>query len=316
MKATFIFSVCGLALAYGVWWYGSTANICPVPISYQVGEVDSRFGITKEEVKELMSRAETVWEEASGQDLFVYNETADFPVNLIYDERQKEASTEEAWRVSLDAKEDRTEEAFAQIDSLRLDYESKRQDYDADRERYESELASYNSEVEHINENGGASKEKFANLEAKKASINADLKNLLKQEGELNKAGEELNRLGEEANALVEIYNAEVVRYNNVYTERSEVFTQGDYERDRINVYTYSTKDELATVLAHELGHALGIGHVEGGDSLMYYLMADQPENLTLSPEDKEALITLCGDGTDTGQTIRRLIRETVAKFN
>lgn len=316
MRGTIIFSVFGLALAYGAWWYGSTAAICPIPITYQVGEVDSRFGITKEEVKELMLEAEAVWEEAADRELFAYDEESDFPVNLIYDERQKEASTEEAWRLSLDSKEAKTERAFSEIDSLRSAYENKRKEYESFRERYESALASYNNEVEHVNENGGADEEEYADLEAQKNSLNADLKALLKLEDELNRSGEDLNRLGEEANRLVDVYNAEVVRYNEVYGERSEVFTQGDYERDRINVYTYSTKDELTTVLAHELGHALGIGHVDGGESLMYYLMADQPESLVLSPEDKAALLATCGNETGAALTMRHFIREVVEKFN
>ncbi len=316
MKTTFLSSVIGLILVYGVWWYGQTANICPVPIKYQVGEVDARFGISEAEVKEALSLAEAVWEEAAGFELFAYDEEADFPVNLIYDERQKEASTEEGWRLELDAKEKQTEKAFAAVDALRVDYENKRKEYEEARARYESALASYNSEVEHINERGGADEEEYAALNSQKKSLQAELDNLLKLEEKLNKAGEEINQKGEDANALVEAYNVEVIRYNEVYGERSEVFTQGDYERDRINVYTYSTKEELTTVLAHELGHALGIGHVEGGESLMYYLMAEQPEQLTLSTEDKQALVAKCGDGTGFGSSLRRLIREVLASIN
>lgn len=309
MRFTFIFSLMA-TMVFGVaYWYVSTAGICPTPILYRLGEVDERFGITEAEARIVLAEAEQVWEEAIGRDLFAYTTTTDFTVNFMYDERQKEASTEEEWRISLDAKEKKTQVAFAEVEGLQVAYEKQRQEYEAARERYESELVSYNNEVERINDAGGASEEQFEALEAQKDSLTTTREALLALESKLTRAGDELNRTGEAANILVEAYNAEVARYNEVYGERSGTFTQGDYERERINVYTFSTKEELAKVLAHEFGHALGIGHVEGGDSLMYYLMADQPDELRLSAEDEAAFATVCGDDTGLPSTLRRAIR-------
>ena len=47
-----------------------------------------------------------------------------------------------------------------------------------------------------------------------------------------------------------------------------------------------------ARVLVHELGHALGIGHVENPDSIMYSYSIG--ETLTLSEEDLAALKEVC----------------------
>jgi DNA repair exonuclease SbcCD ATPase subunit len=309
MRFTFLFSLIATIIFGVAYWYVNTAGVCPTPIYYQLGEVDDRFGISEAEAREVLAEAEAVWEKALGRELFEYNDETSFTVNFMYDERQKEASTEENWRISLDDKEAKTKTTFAAIEALQSEYETKRKEYETARERYESKLASYNNKVEEVNAKGGAKADEFKALEAEKTSLSSELKSLLVLETALNQAGEELNTKGEAANAEVEAYNAEVVRYNEVYGERSETFTQGDYERKRINVYTFSTKDELKTVLAHEFGHALGIGHVEGSQSLMYYLMADQPDKLSLSAEDLASLTTICGEGDSLTSTIRRAIR-------
>jgi hypothetical protein len=309
MRFTFLFSLLAVSVFGVAYWYVSTAGICPTPIYYRLGEVDERFGITEPEARDILARAEAVWEEALAGDLFVYSDDTDFTVNFMYDERQKEASTEEEWRIELDAKEDKTKTAFAAVESLQVAYEEQRKEYELVHTSYETALASYNSEVEQINASGGATPEQFSSLEVQKTALNKERNALVALEKKLTSAGEALNKEGEAANNLVEAYNAEVARYNAVYGERSGTFTQGDYERERINVYTFSTKTELTKVLAHEFGHALGIGHVDGGDSLMYYLMADQPDELSLSAEDTSAFVTACGNNNSVTSKLRRTIR-------
>lgn len=313
MRFTFLFALLATSVFGVAYWYISTAGVCPTPIYYRLGEVDERFGITEPEAREILAEAEAVWEEALERDLFVYTEDTDFTVNFMYDERQKEASTEEEWRIALDAKEGKTKSTFAAVESQQVAYEQQRKEYEASHASYETALASYNNEVEQINASGGATPEQFEALEDQKADLNKERNALLALEKKLTTAGEALNREGEAANRLVEAYNAEVARYNEVYGERSGTFTQGDYERERINVYTFSTKVELAKVLAHEFGHALGLGHVDGGDSLMYYLMADQPDELSLSAEDTLAFVTACGDETSVASKLRRAIRTTLS---
>ena len=308
MRPLFIFALFMTGMFGLSSWYVQTANICPVPISYRLGDLDERFLITATEVQAVLAEAEAVWEDAVGRDLFVYDDASTFAVNFIYDERQQLARTEEEWRMNLDVKELESQAAIARVKAEGEVYKVLQAEYEALRLSYEMRLTAYNTKVASYNAQGGAPAEEFRALETEQAALEAELRTLTTKEGELNQKAAEINTLGEQGNALIEQYNGEVLQYNEVYGSR-DLYTQGDYERDRINIYKFSDKTELTKVITHEFGHALGIGHVEGGESIMYYLMDKQPDTIAPTQEDIEALTLLCGDGTGFAHEVRRIIR-------
>jgi len=243
-----------------------------------------------------------------GRDLFVYDEASDFSVNFIYDERQQLASTEEEWRIDLDRKETESQRILGEVRRLAAEITKDQDVFAAERERYESRLAAYNSQVAAYNSSGGAPPDEFAALQKTQTELGRELAKLVKTESELRARAEEVNRIGETGNQLIELYNRQVVQYNEIYGN-IEQYTQGDFQRERINVYKFSDTTELTKVIAHEFGHALGVGHVEGESSLMYYLMAEQPDAISLSEEDKNAFLSKCGTGQEFSYEVRRIIR-------
>ncbi len=95
-------------------------------------------------------------------------------------------------------------------------------------------------------------------------------------------------------NASVNAVNAEVAQYNQT---SGHTFEEGEFVRDsageRINIYEFIGDAQLERVLAHELGHAVGLGHNTNPNSIMY--AENESGNLTPSPDDIAALKTLCG---------------------
>ena len=308
MRSILFSILLGVLIVSGTFWYVGTSAICPVPISYRLGEVDERFGITVEEAGEVLAAAEAVWEEELGRDLFVYDELSDFAINFIYDERQQMASTEEEWRIELDQQEAESQRILSEVRRIAAEISADQEVFAVERERYESRLTAYNNKVAAYNNAGGAPEEEFAALQAEQAELAEELARLVATEAEIVRRANEVNELGETGNQIIELYNRQVVQYNEIYGN-IEQYTQGDFQRERINVYKFSDSTELTKVIAHEFGHALGVGHVEGEDSLMYYLMAEQPDTILLSEEDKTAFLEECGTGNEFSYEVRRIIR-------
>ena len=314
MRFTFIIFLIITTLFATSYWYLEAGATCPVPITYRLGEIDERFNLSTEEAKNIIEEATNVWERPLKRELFIYDDNSSFPINFIYDERQQLAVTEEEWRIRLDEKEKNSQQLIDGVKTMSVEYEKLKEQYAKDRDKYEARLNAYNQKVEKYNNQGGAPEEVFVELQTEKETL-AQLFSQLSQSGnDLNDLADTLNELGEEGNKAVDEYNKEVIEYNSIFGEAS-LFTQGDFRRDRINVYKFSNAEELTRVLAHEFGHALGIGHVEGESSVMYYLTKEQSGRSSLSGQDVASFQEHCGDGTEFSHLARNFIRDLLIKF-
>src|SRR5688572_18846104 len=108
-----------IAVAWGLW-----GAPCSSPITWRVGEIDARFGLTNEELLEIMASAEAVWEKPSGVDLFRYDADGSMPINFVYDARQMVAQENAQRRESI-------EEGSETADELRRKYESASSRYES-----------------------------------------------------------------------------------------------------------------------------------------------------------------------------------------
>ena len=111
--------------------------------------------------------------------------------------------------------------------------------------------------------------------------------------GQLESLHEQINSIGEKGNELIGEYNELVQDFNHTFAHGHE-YTQGDYRTKEINIYSFTSEEDLVLVLAHEMGHALAIGHVDDSSGIMYYLMKEQPNPATLSEADKVAFAAAC----------------------
>jgi len=95
-------------------------------------------------------------------------------------------------------------------------------------------------------------------------------------------------------NAKTRALNAEIADFNK---GAGHPFEEGEFVSDssgeRISVFEFVGTDQLERVLAHELGHALGLGHNDNPDSIMY--ANNESGNLVPSADDVAALDALCG---------------------
>lgn len=312
MRRRFLGALVLTLLFGGTYWYVATAEVCPVPIHYRLSEYDPRFSLSAEEIKLVLLEAEQAWEKATGRELFVYDEEAEFTINFIFDERQRQALNEEELRAQLNEKESQSNKTLEQVTKLNRNYEVLKAKYETGVTAYNSRLRSYNARVDEVNASGGADQGEMEELTREKRSLATEGEELEVMTTSLRKLVEEINNLGEYGNQLINDYNKEVVFYNDSYGEAG-AFTQGEFVGDKINIYKFSDRNELSKVIAHEFGHALGLEHVEKAEAIMYYLLEQQPAQLTLSSEDVSAFKSVCGDGNDFSHRLRIHVRTLLA---
>ena len=314
MRGVYFISLLATGIFGTAYWYTSTAYLCPAPITYRLGELDSRFPVSTAELRAVFTEAEAVWEGATKRELFRYDESSDLAINFIFDERQQLASTEEEWRIKLDQDQTTYETLLVEVKDQAARYQSEEASYNIRREKYEADLRAYNQKVEEYNKEGGAPPEVYQALQEEAKGLGEQLWELTKNERMLEALSTEINTSGEKGNAKIAAYNEEVLQYNQVFGTL-QTFTQGDYERTRINIYKFTDTAELTQVIAHEFGHALGVGHVAGEASVMYYLMTDKAAP-ALSQTDTEALVAICGLDQTQASKIRHIIRTALQKIN
>jgi hypothetical protein len=299
-----------LILSLSLYWYATVGIVCPAPLSYAItAPIDERFGITEAEAAAAVDRAAAVWEKGIGRELFTVADgsTADIEIRFVFDDRQERELAEATLRESLEDKQLSSSDVQASYEELAESYSESKRAYDSKVADYNATLDAYNRKVASYNDAGGAPADVYDDLRAEEAALERTARELETEAKRLENLATEVNALGEVGNSLIRQYNAGVNRYNTQFGEVDE-FTQGDYQAGLISIYTFSNLPELDQVLAHELGHALSLPHVEGSASIMYYLLEDQPTPLTLSDTDETALVATCGETGSFSTQVRTLI--------
>lgn len=246
----------------GIYYQYQNTRPCAHPVRYAVGAIDARFGVTTTTVENDAKTAAAIWNKAAGKEVLTYDPAADLKISFIYDARQANAKLS------------------AEIAQRQKEADSVRNTLDALQSRYSIANTAYNNEVRAVNARGGATQSEAAALDAERMS---------------------LNTLSDSIQTQVTSFNASIRALNAVTDQFNQTaghtFEEGKYVRDaageRISVFEFVDTVQLERVLAHELGHALGLDHDTDPKSIMY--AKNESGNLIPTTADISALRALCG---------------------
>ena len=272
---------------------------CGTPIVYSIGDVDSRFGVSKSKLIDDTKQAIAIWEKESGRKLFTLAETgqpSNLPINLIYDYRQKATVTlhkiDSAITTDKAGYDALQQKYQVLLDSLKTQ-KAVLQDLIT---AYEAAKASYDADVEYWNGKGGAPADTYNELQARRADLQNQAATISQKQQEVNTLVNTVNTNVGTLNAMAKQLNLNVQNYNAVGASTGPEFEEGEYVRDgfsqRINIFQFDDQNKFIRVLAHELGHALGLDHNNNPKSIMYAYNEGVNEKLTV--DDLNALKKRC----------------------
>jgi len=287
---------------------GGSEAPCAVPLRWRVTRVDREFGMDIAAATEVVAEAAALWEEGAGASLFAWDEAEGFPIRLVYDERQERTRARLRWQAELAPAASAIDDAQAAL-TRRVAAQTEAANAHATRVRdLELRAAAHNATVRDWNERGGAPPGTRTDLETVGAALEAERAQL---EAERRKLDEE-NRAIQDAELRL---NRDVAEYNRRLVELSRELPSvpvqsGEYREAvqrvggrvagisrEIRIYRFDDAAELKLIAAHELGHALGLGHVEAADAVMgaqHEVGVGSSAVAAISPADAALLAATC----------------------
>ena len=274
------------------------ASPCQQPITYHIGSIDDRFNISERDVLAAMNDAAQAWAEVVNAPLIEHDESGRISVNLKYSDDQETSEQERLFRNRIQSAEFETERLERQFQQLQDEFNTENTRYQVQSNRVQQQIDNLNEWVNETNARGGFTQDELTRFEREKANIDNQNEQLREMENRLADKADEVNNLVNRLNRMIEDKNRLIDRYNQSFAGQRR-FTQGTYgcgeQGCELNIFYFTDKEELRLVAAHELGHALGIGHVSNPESIMYHLMGRQAKTgVQLSEEDRQALFNIC----------------------
>jgi chromosome segregation ATPase len=268
-----------------------------MPITYSIVGLDTDFGITKSDFQDDIQTAENVWEKESNLNLYEYQETGGtISINLIYDQRQASTLKLKTLNTVIDSDKANFEKLNTKYTELKNVFEQSKAVYEKKVAAIKKEKEYLDSQVSYWNTKGGAPKNIYNELLKSESELKNKLTKLESEENALQIKAADINTLGNNLNGFVKGLNQNVDTFNTTRVANGQEFDEGEYVENKderaINIYQYDNKYKLVRVLAHELGHSLGIDHNDNPRSLMYKL--NQGNALDLSSEDVKSLKGVC----------------------
>jgi predicted Zn-dependent protease len=283
-------------LKEGVARIRSAAFPCKQPITYSIGTIDPRFGVSQKDLLADVDAAVKMWEEPTKLNLFSADSSGRVKINLIFDNRQQTTIAQRGIGALITSEQTTYNQLKTKYDELVQLYNNEKASVDSQIAEFESREKQYEARAKAVNDAGGVTPDQAENFQSEKKALEAEAAQVNDAVAKLNALTKNIRDLAVSVNTVVVKLNQHVTSYNNAGDARGRQFEEGQFvsgpEGERIDLFEFDSKQKLVRLIAHELGHALGLEHVENPDGVMFAL--NQSKSMVLSKEDLAAVETLC----------------------
>lgn len=243
------------------------------PLHYRIAELDPRLNLNKQQVIELSQQAAAIWSKDAGQNYFVYDPSATFVINLVFDQRQIRSIKRAENLHQLEKQQQIWLDQNQQLQILKQQLRYADTQLELQKTEYQAQVKSYQTAIEQLN--AAHSKKTLAKklqkqqhaLESQSQLLQARIQNHNLKVQQLQKQSEKSNQLRQQLVQSVDEFNQ---------TFKPQVLHKGQFDGKQIFIYEFSSLDDLRLTLAHEFGHALGLKHTQDPKSLMYPRIKEQ----------------------------------------
>lgn len=266
------------------------------PLRWRLGNVDPRFKVSESRVRRLTEDVIRVWEDAAGRRLFVYDASRGFPVSLVFDHRQEREIAIQQAKSEITALAGALDETERALSPLRDEFNARQEALNVATRAYNRRLQDYNRQVDEWNRQGGAPSDVVDTLEAERRALGRERNRLAAEEREVDDLRSKANAKVQEYNDLLRRNRAAVAQFNQRFGKTRTVqlgqCIRTTQSVKSVTIYCFRDEKQLAFVLAHEMGHAIGLQHVKGQDSIMVAVEEGERSNeaVELSNADRKEL--------------------------